>query len=1164
MHIVSIITLFLLISFGHATRAEFLDAFKVKSLVQFEGQTEIFEVEEIYDKPRELGKATIRHSSDFRTELHVRTKDKLYSSASLTGESILGGCLLSQTRPTDGLFNYFRDIAKLVAQLKPEGNHEHLIGPAALLYLYRDELMKLDGVTSNEFALSKSRRRLILDSSTGTNYVEGGFKVTFDRVSSSMGPIERAPLLATLAASATLEFMNATKFKVDYLSIDEIDSTQLALSSRDPFKLPAAFVCLKSGVRLKGEMYSLFESWSKKLPIMSNQMSATFFKANRLDTGVRLSADLSRFLFKIDLNGDSEDVFDLKRGLLYHMPSEAPLLADAAEDVLNHGLEAHNSECSILSLEGIFENQAVRASDRMSNVYYTADRWQFLLGRTDQVVYLGKTNLANKLIAHEYELSYPANASLPDFILSIISRGSWHSIGTIEAGQKLINRLWISARSCPHLYSDHDQCKEPSLLGFRLELVEVIGDSSGAPVVKLIDEVTISDFDWSLGYDSDDQVYTGKSSEIFDFSRCPLETISISTAVKWYQEMATGEGSINRYIDHLDDYVAQQLNDYLYTFASSDLMIAKLERIDFAGTRMAKYVAQIAQEPRWTTRFKLKGQTIVEKLAKSLVASNDKATSRYECFTWASQFGNSKALGIQADLGGCHVYAIDDIDQLLVVNRNETGGQINQTSSTNLGLFERIVEHLPNEADEMSGLKVFVYKHIDTIIKQMTLASKRQNEREARLANYIVRDIRLEPAFVEPDLGEPSARHQVSAASLIALKRGYRFIEISRQPSQGQLEQTSEFVRYRNQYEVSTLAQCLARCHREPSCSSAAHCRYPESGHEFCQLTNISLQTLTTVTGLSLDNLLTRDAGCEVHAKDYLHFFDQEDGIQVKSNIYDGLWFKSSGEPIDVHQCAAMCMNQAGETCMKFIHCGTQRNRCLFWIPDGAHELEGLDTIDGSEIENATNLAGCSTFKREPITMYRRTQVIKSAGEWVSATNDGDLRESQIDHMSLSLCAEQCNLDAECQSFDSCLIVTKLSRTRSTGNKKSSVRPQDLGQPRLQCVLLSKSSSDGGMRFESSNSDADTNRESEPTIDIERNCGHYERLSASNRQSDEGAAQVADIIQSGSTGNISIVCHLLGSALVGVVLAIVLKYNAVPQWSSIVHTKRSTWRRAVC
>ena len=1090
---------------ANGAQENYLASFRTKLLARLESgpadnrRVAVYEVEEFYDRSRGLGRATVLDSEGERIELLVHLKSKIYFEGQYGVDGDLKRCEVSQKRPLGGNFDLFGPLA---AGPKERQELGYIVGPSALLYKFREGLRskseaRLRSQADSNLDGSKQiddRRRLMVDPTPLIFQLEDGTEVVFQQ---SDLPLDRSPLLAELASFLSLTDKNGNSYQIDYLFIE---SGQFSFSATyDPFKLPSVYSCLSP--HLIGEEYQLSSTWARILEIKSNRMSAALSGLSVYPGGAHLALDLGISKFMLRIEGQSRDVFDIRRRLLYSMPENPTPNAlspptTVADNSTGNIEGTNNGECLVISNNAFNGINSLISIDMESLA--SLDRWRFFIGNTNSMTYLGRTKYKDRQLVHEFELNYTQSTYLPAYLTILIQQSTWRDLSSVDKSDRLVGKLWLLAESCEDLYSTPQRCKDPTILGLRIDLVNANNQR-----VKVSESVHFNEFQWDQ---FDEDGLDESATETFNLRQCFDRKLHLTLETRWssYKDL---DSACSEQI-WLDDFVASKLIDHLSNLVGSDLIVTDLQRRSFPGVKKLSYIVELAQEPEQVIAFKLESEQVMRSaMASWPIDQFQAARTQFECLTWAAQFGRAQAVLYSPETGECLVY-----------DNRERKNKIDSSKGTLYAVYGREIEQTSGSHEV---LDLFIHDKLDTFNQKVLDLYSKPNEYKACLDDAtLVSDLRLGTLKLKVS----SVRNRLQGQAPL-YKAGYRFIE-----------QNLEFspdnrVESRQQMEVVSFAQCSSSCDEEPRCSSFSYCHYQESRHEYCQLADFvprSGENSSTVQS----SYLTRDAGCEIYLRDYLANFEPKNVAELTAIELNNIWRPISNVNSEL-ACARSCYLAAEDSCMRLVYCPDLQTKCFHWLNDaGTESNRGKSPLP---LSNAA-LSSCSEFKRKPLTLYKRTMAIKfKTFDWFA---DG-LTRLKVNDMDENECARRCSQDTECQSFDSCTLPISKQPTDhddETGNSSAILS-------RRECTLLSYSIYDKQMRLaidvrEGGSRDAEegsTTKQSDSP-----HCAHYERLAAQRRLTDMEAKMLIRGLTTGpvTTKPTSYVSILFGASILGLTLGV--------------------------
>lgn len=1175
-------------------------AFTAKSLVRFGSPTRILtpyidnhsisrvlEIEESYDRTRQLGKMVVLDQG-VRSELFVRLKDNLYLDARYRQDGSLANCKTWHSRPNEGYFGLFRDITERPNDPEGVGDQRELtgflIGPVSLAYLFRNELQAL-WLSKLKKELTKNNTNQLVDDKASlfdrrqvnpTKPIQ--FSLSANNLSTKVVTfkqseflIERSTELSELATYAKYDNL----FMIDYLAIDQFDSR----SRLDLFKLPSRFSCIDSGAVDNVGLFKFEQVWPSRVPAelgspMGRSLNVIFHETELYPEGVNFILDSDRQMLRFNIEGHSENLVDFKRAIVYQMPLEPAPNSDSKRDVLDvEGVTSsglRNADCSILSLKQLLDD------DDQTNELEPSI-WRFLAGKTNLVAYIGKTMYMNGRPVHEFELSYKILKELPIFFRLLVDVSGWQATDS-DLAAMLIGKLWLSLESCSELYSKIECSNYPNMLGYKLELIANKGEE-GLKVLKS-HQVHVGEFHW--------EPLKGFSAleAIFDIGKCPINKLDLSLGIRWSVSEETNYSKGNYH--QLDDFVYLQLRRCMME-ANIELDLVRIDRANLLpGTMMATYSITLAESPNQVNAFELAEVKLVPKndIKSILVGQSKKIKTLFECLSWASQYGNARTVLFTSTSPAteCLILETDDWNSLVesraeqdAMAPGESQPRIAPTGS--YSLYIRRIERTHQTASKVSNLKMFISQQLRELNK--ILLNTKSTVLKTGDPRLDTTRLQFWPLKVVPDTMNAKT---IGSQTTLTYKPGYRFLEVVKPDSvaknYGLPDKGTESYDIRSRTQVASISfsHCLSRCEVEPHCASFSYCKYTDfADSHYCQLTDLKLDFREKDKEISADSLigrqLTRDAGCEIHVKDYLQYFQQKSN-EIFMNEEGNDWHLDSNAKT-LLDCASSCFTSPRRTCLRFSFCQNENARCFHWIIETLQELVEQQIQPASVNENewkiiksnhlnsnleqiTSNQTGCLLFKRKPITLYHRTLTTRSGSLRWSGEN---LVESRLEHVDKDSCADRCLAAAECQSFDSCRI---LSGTVSLGGlsevdspelqTNSSRQKSNRLVYRHDCILLSGSVLDKqmmqlnklvGEQDVEPIEQADMNKQRSKVLERTQ-CTHYEHLEAKQSLSPQKLNSILQTLQVNidKTPATSYAANLFGAALLGLALGLCVRLLA--------------------
>lgn len=1136
-----------------AQNDNFLASFKTRSLVRVIRQHEknpkadgagplrenlSLELEEYYDQSRKLAKLVVDSDNGERNELFIRAKDNLYLEVNYSPDGSMSNCLLHQTKPESGFFSLFNSVSELAS--KEGEKYAHFIGPAMFLYKFRGELEAQNfkakppnnANSKTDFHDEKFRhgKRLLIGSRDAVEFDLGGElgKITFKQ---SDFDIPRSPLLSLLALQLSYrDSKSDTRFVVDYLSIDEI---KFDLMHQDLFKLPFGFECLPSKQDdLKGSTFAVENGWATRLTIKHDRLSTNIQPLKTYPEGANIMLDFQRNLLRFDIKGRSKNVLDINNNLIYHMPHEPALMADTTSDVLSNelGSQARNDECTIMSgdLFSDYLNDLKQINSCRS--ISSLNRWRFLVGQTNSIIYMGRSKWPQDgRSVHEFQLRYKSYRDLPPLFVLLITQTTWNSLAIEHANDLLIGKLLIESNEyCVGFHEYYPTCAEPNIIGFR---VEVLSEQTNRKLaITKREEIQFSEFLWEFN----DENLIELPFEAFELKKCPLKKLHLMQEVRWLEEHPS-EKEICEHRSEFDDFIGNQLLYYLNNFAHSDVSVVKLNLAEpiLPGIKLAKFSYELSDKPQIVIKYKLLRQNVAKSnmRSKSLDFSA-KSKTLLDCLSFASQFGNSQAVLHSTSLG-CLVYENDEI-------YNESD---NISAANQYDLYMRFFEDPKTiQSDNKSGLKMLISEQLDQINSELQsqYGGNRSNNFETCTGSTLIRDVRMGKLKVIQLDNSHQHNRALGKKTTLLIRSGYRFVEL---PNQADSKAKS-----RVQEDSLTFVECLNKCDQDAQCASFAYCKYPDLiHHETCQLSDIKFnsnaaQNNDPSDSDSITKQLTRDAGCEIHAKNYLLYFESINQSQIKLDDKKANRWQFVSSDTSELDCAASCYNsnQLGDnddykpsSCTRFIHCKQMGFKCFHWSPTSTDSKPTDSSADSLFDDKTHSLSGdCTAYERKSMSLYRRTLNYENS-TWFNIDERVELRPTKLEYMSKEKCAERCLSDIECQSFDSCFVIRMAKSDERSKNLPNTFH-------RFDCLLLKDSVYDGDLKLIDREKEEDS-KELDGGEGLERiQCDHYEIGSAKQRLSSQ---QMREIFKSLSepadkTTTTSYVTTLFGASIIGLTLGI--------------------------
>lgn len=1087
----------------------FLDAYSVLSLLRYgkkgKPSTDVT-VEEVYDASRGSGKVIVRKLDGSRVELIVNLHDKIHLEAEYSAQGKLLDCSVSVTkegtRSSSGYFGLFETLTEIEPPEKQlvrpdvgspyERNLDYIVGPSMPIYLYRNKLRsRSKEISSMQTSEAQDLRRMFISSKPvefAANTPTGNRKlITFKQARYS---IERAPLLAQLAAYMSLEDpTNGDFFELDVMSITELkDDIDNPMLMHDHFRLPAWFQCKKVD---PGDLFpfnSMKQFWAQRLGGKS-RFSALLLRPSheRAMTPMNLQVDLIDRLMRVEIVGKSVNIVDMKRQIIYHLPDE-PAGYELSRSEADRK-RVQNGACTILdsnALNGINYQWLNSKLDELQKQDKSPDvtdisilAWQFFIGTSDRIMYLGRTNKPadgvfpeiHGLSAHEFEIKYDTAAHLPTPMLMFMSANPSQSDGS--SNDVISGRLWILASSeCGDLHVGFT-CSMPTLLAFELSF------TNPETSVKSSQWLRFENFRWDL---HDAQVKElRRSGSTFDISRCPLASVKAVLPVRWnhHIQLSMSDSCALSRAPDLDSFVISYMDKLLRKLdegSPRDFMVASSVPQPIIGVQRARYEIELAEAPLESIKFQAAGKStlgaILSRQIDHLVTDN----SLFECLAYASENYNVKVVLFSPDDGGCFLHE----------EEVPAGWQppINRDDTAELLKYERLVFTTALKPDEL--LNTFVAQDFIPMNEFLSEQAELSNYLEACLdSNTLVRDIRFGQIRAHPDHLHDGIDGAVIYDEQIHFA-GFRFVVADQAKPKTSLESS------RLLFESGSRQRCRARCDEKAHCASFAYCQYPDARQDLCQLSDLVLnQTVkTNLPDKAATYKLSADTQCEVYSKDYLAFFelDQQANDELVSDVDEVFEINN----VTVQECARLCLAHHETTCLWFSQCIWPEQtvtRCLNWpIVKGGHTVSSSDSEDpkvsGTNVapdpeqkkspKKAKSNASCKVYKRRPISLFRLTSRYSGLeSKWTGQ----DVVETNLAHLSREECAERCLSSADCSSFDSCLV-------------KSSKNPM-ISLVYHECRLITLSAFFGRKMSLVKAGQVDTKASSITSAE----CDHYERKS---------------------------------------------------------------------